>query len=56
MTRYRVVGLLPDGKKKIWREFPTELEAKNYIALLSRGCSPCAKKSYGELTYEVITS
>jgi hypothetical protein len=51
---YRVVGIFPDGKKRIWRDFPTEQEAQNYILALNRGCTPCAKKSYGELSYEKV--
>jgi hypothetical protein len=54
MIVYRVVGVFPDGKKRIWRDFPTEQEAQNYILALNRGCSPCAKKSYGDLSYEKI--
>ena len=49
---YRVIGTFPDGKKRLWREFPTELEAKNYVSALTRGCSPCAQKSYGNLSIE----
>lgn len=46
---YRVVGTFPDGSERFLGSFVTLEKAQTKIALLRQGCSPCAKKSYGEL-------